>query len=123
VRCHAARLIANEPKSEISFDAWEKLVLSPEGPIVWSSGAYEKTGVEPYVERRGTRVPSLRRLYEKRPYLTNGAATTLAGVLSLARLSPTAFLHATPPGEAPPAGLQSLDQPSQRALLAFLAVL
>jgi hypothetical protein len=118
-RCHAARLIANDAKTEVAFERWERLVLSPEGPLVWSSGGYEKTGVEPYVERRGTRVPSLRRLYEKRPYLTNGSARSLADVLALARFSETAFSH----GGNAPDGARALDDGERAALFAFLRLL
>jgi hypothetical protein len=122
--CHAARLMANDPESEVAFERWERLVLTPEGPIVWSSGVYAKTGIEPYVERRGTRVPSLRRLYQKRPYLTNGSAATLADVLSLARLAPGTFLHGAAPASAPAAfELRSLDDAERGALLAFLRTL
>ena len=118
-RCHAARLVANDPKREVSFDRWEALVLSPSGPLVWSNGNYEKTGVEPYVERRGTRVPSLRRLYLKRPYLTNGSAATLAELLALARVSNEGFLHGGPA----PAGASPLAVEERNALLAFLRLL
>jgi hypothetical protein len=119
VRCHAARLIANDPKSEVGFERWEKLVLSPEGPLVWSTGLYEKAGVEPYVERRGTRVPSLRRLYEKRPYLTNGSARSLADVLAVARFTPALFVHGGPA----PDGARAFDDGERSALLAFLRLL
>jgi hypothetical protein len=117
-RCHSARLIANDDASTVAPERWESLVLSDQGPIVWSSGRYEQTGVEPYVERRGTRVPSLRRLYEKRPYLTNGSATSLAALLELVRFSPTAFFHG-----AAPSGLTALDPAERAALLTFLRLL
>jgi hypothetical protein len=118
-RCHAARLVANVAASEVSFEKWERLVLSPQGPIVWSHGGYEKTGVEPYVDARGTRVPSLRRLYEKRPYFTNGSAASLADVLALARLSPAGFTHTG----APPPDARALSADERAALLAFLRLL
>jgi hypothetical protein len=79
--CHAARLTADDPASLVPFERWQELVLSPSGPIVWSNGAYAKTGVEPYVHANGTRVPTLRRLYKKWPYFTNGSARSLSAVL------------------------------------------
>jgi hypothetical protein len=83
---------------------------------VWASAEYRKTGVEPYVDSRGARTSSLRRLYKKRPYFTNGAARTLADVLARARVAPDGtFLHDAPDG--PGAGL---DEGTRRAILAFL---
>ncbi|HEY3499867.1 MAG TPA: hypothetical protein VGK73_34490, partial [Polyangiaceae bacterium] len=118
-RCHAARLIANEAKSDVPFERWEALVLSPAGALVWSNGGYEKTGVEPYVERRGTRVSSLRRLYLKRPYLTNGSAATLAELVGLARVSDGGFWHGGPaPSEA-----RGFEPGERDALVAFLGLL
>lgn len=119
VRCHAARLVANEPASEVPFERWESLTLSDATPIVWARGDYEKTGVVPYVDPRGTRIPSLRRLYVKRPYLTNGNAPTLASVLEQARLAGTQFRHAA---GRDPAETQ-LDASERADLLEFLRLL
>ena len=93
-RCHEARLIASEAASRVPFERWEELTLSPSTPLVWARGDYEKTGVVPYVDPEGTRIPSLRRLYLKRPYLTNGSAATLETVLDHVRLATDAFAHA-----------------------------
>jgi hypothetical protein len=119
LRCHAARLIAREAESEVPFERWEALVLSPEGPIVWSNGEYAKTRAMPYVDPLGTRTPSLRRLYLKRPYLTNGSAPTLEALLASVRFTGADFSHAG--GLA--RGGQSLSSDEQRALLAFLSIL
>src|SRR5262249_43562622 len=70
--CHQARLSADDARTRVPSEQWEKLLLSREGPIVWGSDGYHKTGVEPYVHELGARTPSLRRLYKKRPYFTNG---------------------------------------------------
>ena len=72
--CHEARLVADEPGSRVPFERWQGLVLSASDPIVWAHAEYEKTGVEPYVNEHGARVVSLRRLYKKHPYFTNGSA-------------------------------------------------
>ena len=82
---------------------------------MWGSDAYEKTGIEPYVHERGARVPSLRRLYKKRPYFTNGRADTLRSVLELARFG-APFSHAGGDGER-------LSPPDVDALLVFLDLL
>ncbi|HSU41101.1 MAG TPA: hypothetical protein VLJ38_16095 [Polyangiaceae bacterium] len=129
-RCHAARLVANDPVTLVPFERWETLVFSPATPIVWARGDYEKTGVLPYVDREGTRIPSLRRLYSKRPYFTNGSARSLADVLERARFSADGFVHA----EASPLGVfaaghaeaspsVALDEAARLALLDFLRLL
>ncbi len=68
-------------------------------------------------------MPSLRRLYKKRPYFTNGAAKELRDVLDAARF-PTegegTFYHAGAPLDAP---LAALTDSEKDALLAFLDLL
>jgi hypothetical protein len=110
--CHEARLVADDPASRVPFERWESLVLSPAGPIVWSNGGYGKTGIVPYVHESGTRVPTLRRVYKKWPYFTNGSAPTLADVVD--RFAGNAHDHAA---GAP------LTADDKRALLAFLDLL
>ena len=117
--CHEARLFTDRPETRVPFAGWERLVFSRQGPIVWARPTYEKTGVVPYVHDAGTRVPSLRRIEEKRPYFTNGHAADLDDVLALARFSDATFLH---DGEGGPA-LTGLDAESKRALRAFLDLL
>ena len=117
--CHAARISADVPASRVEPAGWERLVLAREGPIVWGSNEYQETGVEPYVSPRGARVPSLRRLYKKRPYFTNGAAKTLREVLERARFEgATGFFH-----DRAPEGLDALSYQERESLLAFLALL
>jgi hypothetical protein len=91
--CHQARLVADDPTTRVAFGQWETLVMSPQGPIVWARAEYAKTGVLPYVNDRGTRVVSLRRLYKKFPYFTNGSAKSVAAVLDRARIPEDGFLH------------------------------
>jgi hypothetical protein len=92
--CHEARLAADEPASRVPFEGWEALVLAPEGALVWGTARYAKTGVEPYVHEQGARVPSLRRLYKKQPYLTNGSARDLRSLLARAGFRGDGFRHA-----------------------------
>jgi cytochrome c peroxidase len=117
--CHAARLVTDRPDSSVPFADWERLVMSPAGPIVWARDRREKTGVTPYVHDEGTRIPSLRRLYRKRPYFTNGSAPDLAAVLRRARFLSGGFAHDAPPG----VDGDRLDDADQAALLAFLDLL
>jgi hypothetical protein len=120
-RCHAARLVASDPNSEVPFERWEALIFSPATPIVWAHGDYEKSGILPYVAAEGARVPTLRRLYLKRPYFTNGSARTLAEVLERARFSDSGFFHAAPVKSDQP--LHALDDAQRAALLDFLRLL
>jgi hypothetical protein len=121
VGCHAARLVARDAAKEVPFERWEALVLSPEGPIVWSNGEYAKTGVTPYVDPEGTRTPSLRRLYLKRPYLTNGSALTLDALVMRARFTNDEFFHFEPPTRE--RALTRFTPDEVQALVAFLRVL
>lgn len=125
--CHAARLVADDPASRVPFAAWESLVLSQAGPIVWARADRQRTGVEPYVHPEGARVPSLRRLWLDRPYLTHGRARTLEDVLGGVRLF-AAPAHAHDGRAARPArGPESHGRPPSadeiRALRAFLDLL
>jgi hypothetical protein len=115
--CHEARLAADRANSRLPLVAWEPLVLTRRGPIVWARDTYERTGVVPYPHERGTRVPSLRRLYKKRPYFTNGSAFDLGEIVRRARLREGAFLHAGAGVDAVP------DEGDRRALVAFLDLL
>jgi hypothetical protein len=118
--CHAARLVADDPGSEVAFERWEPLVLSAAGPIVWSNTAYAKTGVEPYVNDRGTRVAPLRRLYKRWPLFTSGSARSLGELLDRFAWTPDAAYH-----DGAPAGpaLARLTAEDRAALLAFLDLL
>jgi cytochrome c peroxidase len=118
--CHAARLFSDDAGSQAPFAEWETLVLRRNAPLVWASSAYAKTGILPYVHERGTRITSLRRVALKPRYFTNGSAPTLRALLSRFRFDSAGALH-EPPLTA--AGLTALDEPSQRALLAFLSLL
>lgn len=111
--CHAARLVGDDPSTTQPFERWEHLVLSDNGPLVWSSPERRKTGVVPYVHADGARSSSLRRLEQKRPYFTNGSAETLADVVGAFVLPDR---HAAPQGH-------KLSADDQRALLAFLVLL
>jgi cytochrome c peroxidase len=117
--CHEARTSTDEPQSRVPFDRWESLVFSPSGPIVWAQSDYRKTGVEPYVHELGARVPSLRRLYKKRPYLTSGVAQDLEQVLGrLGWTDDGTFFH-----DRAPQGAQRFGSNEEYAIRAFLELL
>jgi len=116
--CHSARLAADDAASVVPFEAWEASIFSDESPIVWARAGYEKTGVLPYVHEQGAKTTSLRRMYKKHPYFTNGSARSVADVVSRARIAGSRFFHGNPPADATP-----LDEADRTALLAFLELL
>ena len=116
--CHAARLSADDPATHVAFERWESMVLSESAPIVWGSAGYQKTGVRPYVAEEGARTPSLRRLYKKHPYFTNGSARSIDDVLDGVRSTPTRMFHAMNPE-----GSTALEDAEKRALRSFLELL
>jgi cytochrome c peroxidase len=97
-------------------------VLTHDAPIVWGKDQYNQSGVVPYVHPEGARIPSLRRLYKKHPYFTNGSAKDLPSVLDRARFGDGTFWHETPDGQSD-AETTRLDAREQKALLAFLDLL
>lgn len=115
--CHQARAASDVPSSRVPFERWESLVLSDRGPLVWGADGYEKTGVTPYVHENGARIPSLRRLYKKRPYFTNGSASDVRAVLERVRFVGSETKHdGTTEGAA-------LDRETIESLEAFLDLL
>ena len=118
--CHQARTVTDDPRTRTDPAKWPALVLSARGPLVWASETRVRTGILPYVHPEGARVTSLRRLWLKRPYFTNGSARTLDDVLSRVRLRPD-FAHDFRDGGGE-AG-SGLDAEARRALHAFLLLL
>jgi hypothetical protein len=118
--CHEARLVSDAAGSRLPFDAWHDLIFSEAGPILWARDGYEQTGIVPLVHPRGARVPSLRRVYAKYPYFTNGSARSLEQVLEAVSWSPERFFHRAP---AEATSLESLSADEQRELKAFLQLL
>lgn len=112
--CHQARRVADDPGSRLPFEAWEADLFAT-GSILWASEQRHRTGVEPYVHEDGPRVPSLRRLWVKRPYLTQGTAPTLDAVL-LGFREGSAAVHGAGEGA-------QLSAEDRAALVAFLDLL
>ena len=117
------------PGTRVPPAGWEALVLSREGPIVWASNGYKKTGIEPYVHEQGARPPSLRRLYKKWPYFTNGSAKSLGEVMGgcgggardVARRRAGGLSWGLCPTSAQ--GCEGLGEGDAEAVLAFLQLL
>lgn len=92
-RCHAARLIVDDPKSGVEYEQWESHIFSEAGAITWALADYSKTGITPYVHELGARPPQLRRLYKKWPYFTNGSADSLTELLGRIRFKGKTLVH------------------------------
>jgi hypothetical protein len=116
--CHEARLIADDATTRLPFEAWEERVMSREGPIVWAHADYERTGVVPYVNEKGARVVSLRRLYKKYPYFTNGSAKSIRSVLDRVGFAGSGFFH-----DGAPQGASRLREEEKAELAEFLDLL
>ena len=116
--CHSARLSADDPATGVPFERWEAMVFADAAPIVWGSAGYRKTGITPYVCAEGARTPSLRRLYKKHPYFTNGSGRSVDDVLDTLRFASDATFH----GRAPE-GASTLSSADKRALRSFLDLL
>jgi hypothetical protein len=117
--CHQARTSTDALDSRVAFEEWPKYVFSPSGPIVWALNEYRQTGVVPYVHAKGARIPSLRRLYKKRPYLTNGTAFQIRDVLERIGFTERGlFFH-----DQAPASMKRLEPREIDALQAFLSLL
>jgi hypothetical protein len=116
--CHEARLVTDDPATRLPFERWEEHVMSREGAVVWARADYEKTGVLPYVNEKGARVVSLRRLYKKYPYFTNGSAKDIRTVLDRAGVAAGQFFH-----DGAPDGAVGLADDEKTSLAAFLDLL
>ncbi|MEM6293920.1 MAG: hypothetical protein AAGA54_21770 [Myxococcota bacterium] len=112
--CHQPRRVADDPESAASSSRWAAHVFGP-GDLLWASAQRVRTGIEPLVHDEGARVPSLRSLWAKRPYFTNGSAETVAAVLQGIRIG-TDAVHGA--GEGTP-----LSADDQAALAAFVDLL
>ncbi|HVR63935.1 MAG TPA: c-type cytochrome [Polyangia bacterium] len=118
--CHQARLASDDAGSRAPFAAWESLVLSATGPLVWGQAEYRQTGITPYVHESGARIPSLRRLYKKFPYFTNGSARSLTDLVTRARFDGASFWHDASPGGPAEQRLTRDEIDSLRAFLDLL---
>jgi len=117
--CHSPRLVADKPDSAVPFERWESYVFSDNGPLLWARSDYRNVGVKPLVHEQGARVPSLRRLYTKYPYFTNGSAQSLTDVLDQIRFGDNRNVwHANAP-----ANTRKLTPDQRKSLTAFLRLL
>lgn len=79
--CHQASISTRVTES-LPCEKWQEWLEVEEKDLVWGAPFYTKTGIEPYVHRARARVPSLRRIWQKYPYFTNGSSRTLRDLLT-----------------------------------------
>jgi hypothetical protein len=65
----------------VDFDHWSHWLTHENLDLIWGAPFLVRTGVKPYVDPAGARVPSLRRVWTKYPLFTNGSAQTIRDVL------------------------------------------
>ena len=95
--CHQASVSTRKAQS-LPYGNWQGWLEGEGKDLVWGAPFYTKTGIQPYVHKAGARVPSLRRVWQKYPYFTNGSSRTLRELLSRFRYRATsAWHHYEPP--------------------------
>ena len=96
--CHQAVRSTRGGTAE-PFSEWASWLEGEKGDLVWGAPFFSKTGIEPYVDQSGTRVPSLRRVQMKYPYFTNGSSRDLQHLLGRFRYQGTQAWHHFDPKE------------------------
>jgi hypothetical protein len=86
----------------VAYPDWERWLTADNLDLIWGAPFYARTGVTPYVDPAGTRVPSLRRVWSKYPLFTNGSCKTIRDVLEAFRYEGTTVWHRYDAGRASP---------------------
>ncbi len=79
--CHQAGTSTRDAGEGVAFAEWADWLQLEGRDAVWGAASMTKTGIVPYISARGARVPSLRRVWDKRPYFTNGSASSMRDLL------------------------------------------
>ena len=116
--CHQPRT-STQTKLTVPFQDWPRFLLDSELDLVWGASFSTKTGILPYVSKAGTRVPSLRRIWTKYPYFTNGSSRNLTEVLQRFRFSGIERWHEPPPDRPETRSLSEIEIKSLLAVLRF----
>ncbi len=90
--CHQP-LVSTRTQQGVDFDQWPDWLTREDADLVWGAPFSARTGVRPYVADTGARVPSLRRVWLKRPLFTNGSAQTVREVLHRFRYQQSTVWH------------------------------
>jgi hypothetical protein len=117
--CHQAIPSTREQRN-IPFDQWDAWLTTENRDLVWGAPFYTKTGITPYFDTAGTRVPSLRRVWKKYPLFTNGSSPTVQKVLERFRYKGMTVWHHLEEGSVAYPGAKGLSSEEIRALEALL---
>jgi len=117
--CHHA-IKTTRSQSAVSFENWETWLTAENRDLVWGAPFLCKTGIRPYPDSTGTRVPSLRRVWYKYPYFTNGSAKNLRDVLTRFRYRGATAWHQYDGAEKDNSGIKVLAPAEIDALEALL---
>lgn len=128
LRCHDSRTQTDRADTRNNDEAsWLPLLTNNNAPFTFASEGYQQVGITPWMHETGTRTPSLRRVFDKYPYFTDGSGKSIEDVLRKIRVdrSGSLFLHNADHVIDPEIqkNLQSLSDEEIRLLLAFLQVL
>ena len=92
VDCHQA-IISTRTEKGVPFSDWESWLTEAYRDLIWGAPFMSRTGIRPYVDPAGARVPSLRRVWMKYPLFTNGSSPTIRDVLTRFRYQGTTVWH------------------------------
>ncbi|MEN8143558.1 MAG: hypothetical protein ABFS14_01285 [Gemmatimonadota bacterium] len=123
--CHKPLTSTREDGEFVPYDEWESWLSAPHKDLVWGAPLFAKTGVEPYVSPSGARIPSLRRVWRKQPYFTDGSSATTEDLLRRFKYSgPQSWHHRVAASDSTaaddPVQLTSLSEREIQALDALL---
>jgi mono/diheme cytochrome c family protein len=90
--CHQP-IRSTRTRQGVAFPDWERWLTAGNRDLVWGAPFYARTGVTPYVDAAGARVPSLRRVWWKYPLFTDGSCKTIRDVLEAFRYQGTTAWH------------------------------
>ena len=99
--CHQP-IRSTRTRQGVAFPEWERWLTAGNRDLVWGAPFYARTGVTPYVDAAGARVPSLRRVWYKYPLFTNGSCKTIRDVLGAFRYQDTTAWHHSDAGGLSP---------------------
>lgn len=117
--CHQAVDSLRQAQA-VPFDEWPQWLQGEGRDLIWGADFYSRTGIRPYVDPAGARVPSLRRVWLKYPYFTNGSSKSIRDVLQRFRWSgSTAWHHHEPSADPPAQAFRSEEIEALEALLRF----
>jgi len=90
--CHQA-IKSTRTEDGIGFEGWQDWLTNENLDLVWGAPFFARTGVTPYVDSAGSRVPSLRRVWMKYPLFTNGSSKTIRDILNDFRYQDSTVWH------------------------------